>query len=79
MNYRSDASGFRPEGFMHIFVVGDTGGTPRQLTDGDFNHNAPEWMPDSQHDCFQRVRANPMPNTFVSAAKFMRSTRAPIK
>jgi dipeptidyl aminopeptidase/acylaminoacyl peptidase len=56
LNYRSDASGFRPEGFMHIFVVGDTGGTPRQLTDGDYNHNAPEWMPDSSTIVFSAVR-----------------------
>jgi dipeptidyl aminopeptidase/acylaminoacyl peptidase len=56
LNYRSDASGFRPEGFMHIFVVGDTGGTPRQLTDGDYNHNAPEWMPDSQTIVFSATR-----------------------
>jgi len=56
LNYRSDSSGFRPEGFMHIFIVGDTGGTPRQLTDGDFNHNAPEWMPDSSTIVFSAVR-----------------------
>jgi dipeptidyl aminopeptidase/acylaminoacyl peptidase len=41
---------------MHIFVVGDTGGTPRQLTDGDYNHNAPEWMPDSQTIVFSATR-----------------------
>ena len=56
LNYRSDGSGFRPEGFMHLFVVSDAGGTPRQLTDGDFNHNAPEWMPDSQTIVFSAVR-----------------------
>ncbi|HEX8637026.1 MAG TPA: S9 family peptidase [Pyrinomonadaceae bacterium] len=57
LNYRSDASGFRPEGFMHVFVVGaDAGGTPRQLTDGDFNHNAPEWMPDSNTLVFSATR-----------------------
>ncbi len=56
LNYRSDASGYRPEGFMHIFVVGDTGSTPRQLTDGDFNHNAPEWMPDSNTIVFSATR-----------------------
>jgi dipeptidyl aminopeptidase/acylaminoacyl peptidase len=57
LNYRADNSGFRPEGFMHIFVVGaDAGGTPRQLTDGDFNHNAPEWMPDSNTIVFSAVR-----------------------
>ena len=56
LNYRSDGSGFRPEGFMHIFMVPDTGGAPRQLTDGDFNHDAPEWMPDSQTIIFSAVR-----------------------
>jgi dipeptidyl aminopeptidase/acylaminoacyl peptidase len=56
LNYRSDGSGFRPEGFMHIFAVSDTGGTARQLTDGDFNHNAPEWMPDSNTVVFSAVR-----------------------
>ena len=56
LNYRSDGSGFRPEGFMHIFVVSDTGGTARQLTDGDFNHNAPDWMNDSNTIVFSAVR-----------------------
>ncbi|MFN2452743.1 MAG: prolyl oligopeptidase family serine peptidase [Pyrinomonadaceae bacterium] len=56
LNYRSDGSGYRPEGFMHIFVVPDTGGTPRQLTDGDYNHDAPAWMPDSQTIVFSAVR-----------------------
>jgi Tol biopolymer transport system component len=56
LNYRSDASGYRPEGFTHIFVVADEGGTPRQLTDGDYNHNAPEWMPDSGAIVFSATR-----------------------
>jgi dipeptidyl aminopeptidase/acylaminoacyl peptidase len=57
MNYRSDGSGYRPEGFMHIFAVSaDAGGTPRQLTDGDYNHNAPEWMPDSNAIVFSAIR-----------------------
>jgi dipeptidyl aminopeptidase/acylaminoacyl peptidase len=56
LNYRSDQSGFRPEGFQHIFVVPETGGTPRQLTDGDYNHADPQWMPDSQTIIFSAVR-----------------------
>src|SRR5215210_7219062 len=56
LNYRSDQSGFRPEGFKHIFVVAETGGTPRQLTDGDYNHDDPQWMPDSQTIIFGAVR-----------------------
>jgi dipeptidyl aminopeptidase/acylaminoacyl peptidase len=56
LNYRSDGSGFRQEGFMHVFAVSDTGGVARQLTDGDFNHNAPEWMNDSNTIVFSAVR-----------------------
>ncbi len=56
LNYRSDGSGYRPEGFTHIFTVGDTGNVPRQLTDGDYNHDSPEWMPDSRTIVFSATR-----------------------
>jgi len=56
LDYRADGSGYRPEGYMHIFVIPDTGGTPRQLTDGDYNHGGVEWTPDSQSVIFSAVR-----------------------
>ncbi len=56
LNYRADGGGWTPEGFTHIFVVQDTGGTPRQLTDGDYNHNEPNWMPDSNTLVFSATR-----------------------
>ncbi|MFV0476430.1 MAG: S9 family peptidase [Parahaliea sp.] len=37
--YRYDGLGNRPEGFNHIFVIPADGGNPRQLTQGDFNHD----------------------------------------
>lgn len=52
LNYRSDGMGFRPEGYTHIFMIPDTGGTPIQLTDGDFNDGAPEWTPDGKNIIF---------------------------
>ncbi len=58
LNYRNDGAGWRPEGFSHIFVISDEGGTPRQLTDGDYQHGAPEWMRDSQAIVFSAVRKN---------------------
>jgi dipeptidyl aminopeptidase/acylaminoacyl peptidase len=56
LNYRADGSGYRPEGFTHIFVIPDSGGTPRQLTDGDYSHGSPEWTPDSQTIIFSGTR-----------------------
>ncbi|MEK6337420.1 MAG: S9 family peptidase [Acidobacteriota bacterium] len=56
LNYRNDGSGWRPEGFTHIFLISDQGGTPRQLTNGDYQHGAPEWLPDSRTVIFSGVR-----------------------
>src|SRR5919205_1717479 len=56
MNYRNDGSGWRPEGFAHLFVISSEGGNPRQLTDGDYQHGAPEWAADSRSIFFSAVR-----------------------
>jgi len=56
MNYRSDGSGWRPEGFTHVFVISDEGGAARQLTEGDYQHGAPEWAADSRSVIFSAVR-----------------------
>lgn len=56
MNYRSDGAGYRSEGFTHIFVISESGGTAQKLTDGDYNHGAPEWMPDSNTIVFSATR-----------------------
>ncbi len=48
MVYRSDGAGFLEQGSTHVFVVPADGGTARQLTDGEFDHNGPlSWTPDS--------------------------------
>ncbi|MEL6183740.1 MAG: S9 family peptidase, partial [Myxococcota bacterium] len=46
--YRFDGQGFVDPGFSHVFVVPSDGGTPRQLTTGDFNHSHPRWTPDGK-------------------------------
>jgi Tol biopolymer transport system component len=56
LDYRNDNAGWRPEGYNHIFVVSEDGGTPRQLTEGDYNSGAPEWMPDSETLLFTSLR-----------------------
>ena len=41
VNYRADGLGYIKPGYSHIFVISSTGGAPRQLTFGAFNHNGP--------------------------------------
>lgn len=56
LDYRQDRQGFTDEGYRHIFVVPATGGTPRQLTDGDWNHSDPAWTPDGSRILFTSLR-----------------------
>ncbi len=51
--FRYDGVGEVPTGFVHAFVVAATGGAPRQITAGDFNHGGTPygggslaWTPD---------------------------------
>ncbi|HEX7024543.1 MAG TPA: S9 family peptidase, partial [Gemmatimonadales bacterium] len=37
LHYRADRTGYLDDGFTHLFVVPGTGGTPRQVTRGDWN------------------------------------------
>ncbi len=56
MTYRFDQAGYLKPGFFHVFVVPSEGGTPRQITSGDFHHGGPGvratgdvvWTPDSK-------------------------------
>ena len=46
VHYRSDGQGSLEEGHSHLFLLPATGGTPRQLTQGDYNHvGEPVWLP----------------------------------
>ncbi|MGD1916778.1 MAG: S9 family peptidase [Phycisphaerales bacterium] len=45
--YRIDGRGDLKPGDTHLFVVSSDGGTARQLTSGEFDHNGPySWTPD---------------------------------
>lgn len=56
LNYRRDRTGFVDNGFRHIFVVPAIGGTPRQLTSGNFDHSGSEWTPDGRSILFSGLR-----------------------
>ena len=48
LTYRFDGAGYIPNGFTQVYVVPADGGSPRQITTGNFNHRGTiAWMPDS--------------------------------
>jgi len=62
MHYRADRRGFLEDGYTHLFVVSAESGTPRQLTEGEWNAGARtygipfgvgyDWTPDGRFIVF---------------------------
>jgi len=55
-SYKRDRTGYIDTGWTHVFVVPADGGTPRQLTDGDWNHAGIAWSPDGTEIYFSSNR-----------------------
>ena len=55
-SYRRDRQGYVDDGYTHVFVVPAEGGTPRQLTEGDYDHGDIAWMPDGSEILFSSHR-----------------------
>ncbi len=48
LSYRFDGHGYLDPGYTHVFVIPSDGGTPRQITSGDFDHDGGlTWSPDN--------------------------------
>jgi dipeptidyl aminopeptidase/acylaminoacyl peptidase len=57
MTFRFDGGGYLPTGNQQVFVVPADGGTPRQMTSGDYPiSGSVSWMPDSQSIIFSSNR-----------------------
>jgi len=47
LKHEADGEGYIKPGFTHIFTLAADGGTPRQVTNGNFNHSSGlSWSPD---------------------------------
>jgi dipeptidyl aminopeptidase/acylaminoacyl peptidase len=51
-SYRRDRTGYIDTGWTHVFIVPAEGGTPRQITDGKWNHNDIAWSADGKEIFF---------------------------
>ena len=50
LTWAREGSGPVEKGYSHVFVMDAVlGGTPRQVTEGKFNHSDPEWSADGQN------------------------------
>ena len=56
LSFRRDRQGYIDDGYTHLFVVPAEGGTPRQVTDGDWNHGSGAWSPDGTELYFSGLR-----------------------
>ncbi len=57
LSWRSDGRGPLPKGNSHIFILdAEVGGTPRQVTSGDYSHSDPEWSEDGGKIFFTAIR-----------------------
>jgi len=49
LTWARDGTGPIPKGYTHVFVIDAVlGGTPRQVTSGDFSHSGPAWSSDGK-------------------------------
>ena len=56
LSWARDGRGPVPKGYSHIFSIdAELGGTPRQLTFGDYSHNDPQWSADGKKIYFSGI------------------------
>lgn len=57
LSWRADGRGFLPKGHTHIFIIdAEIGGTPTQITSGDYPHSDPVFSPDGKTMYFSGIR-----------------------
>ena len=64
LDFRSDRIGYTDEAYRHIFVISADGGTPRQVTNGDWNHGGPTFSADGKTIAFSSNRVEDAEHAF---------------
>ncbi len=65
LKYEQDGRGYIEPGFSHYFVVPADGGTPRQVTSGNFHYRGqPQWTPDGKALIFSANREDDFERKF---------------
>jgi dipeptidyl aminopeptidase/acylaminoacyl peptidase len=62
--YKFDGLGFL-DGYAHVWTVSRDGGEPVRLTDGDFDHDTPVWLPGGREIVFLSNRTRDADLSFV--------------
>lgn len=56
IKYKMNGVGLVGDARSQVFVVAAAGGKPRQITQGDWDHEHPDWSPDGKHLAFAANR-----------------------
>jgi len=57
LSWSRDGTGPIPKGYSHIYTIDAAlGGTPRQITSGNYSHSEPEWSSDGKTLFFSGIR-----------------------
>jgi len=64
--HKLDSVGWTGDRRKHLFVVDIAGGEPRQLTSGDFEHDAPAWSADGTRIFFEGLRDENWDTTLIN-------------
>ncbi len=71
LNFRRDREGYTDEYYRHIFTIPADGGTPRQITDGDWNHGAPSFSADGKSIVFSSLRVDDPEHQFRKSTLYV--------